>query len=81
MHLIAGTKDTDVEEQTCGHSGERRGGMNSESSTAMHILPYVKQTVSAELLYNTGVQLQHSVMTQKRGWGSCGVGGSSLKRL
>ena len=36
-------KDADVENRLVDTVGKGGGGMHSESSTAMHILPYVKQ--------------------------------------
>ena len=43
--------------------GEEEGGTNWESSIETYTLPYVKETASEKLLYDTGRSAWYSVMT------------------
>ena len=50
-------------EQTCGHRGEREGGMNGEIRIDIYQLPCGKQIASGKLLRRTRSSAQCSVMT------------------
>ena len=64
MNVLAGQQwRRGHREQTCGHSGGRRGGTNGESSTETYTLPHVKQTARGKLLCNTGGSTPCSVTT------------------
>ena len=56
-------RDTDVENILVDTAGKGEGGMNLEGSTDIYTRPWVKQTASGELLYNSGTSARGSVMT------------------